>query len=84
MINVSPSYALLDFAKADKTVFPKGLVCFCRFIKRAILILLLLCLIFVLVVVSLYLVYCGVGHLMIWLDELMSGVCRGRERSKWF
>ena len=83
-INISPSY-MLDLAKADKNaILPKGLVCFCRFLKRAILILLLLTLIFVLVVVSLYLVYCGVHHLMIWSDELMAGVCKGKERSKWF
>lgn len=81
-INVSPSY-LLDLARADKkTMLPARLVCFCRFIKRTILILLLLTLICVVVVVSLYLIYCGVHHLMIWIDDFLGGVCKGKEKSK--
>ena len=82
-VNVSPSY-LFDLTRADKkTCLPPGLVCFCRFLKRAILILLLLTLIFVVVAVSLYLVYCGMHNLMIWLDDLLGAVCKGKEKSKW-
>lgn len=81
-INISPSY-LLDIAKSDKkTILPAGLVCFCRFIKKAILYLLLISLIFVVVSVSFYLVYCGVHYLMNFLDDQLGGVCKGREKSK--